>query len=473
MDQQLKLDYSNCLKEFVGNEGISTEEIEALKSKLQTTHSEVLNKKSAGQLGFMELPYKVDEAKKIRQFAVKNKNRYDDFIVIGIGGSALGNTALQQSLRHTYWNLLNRKSRKNWLRLFVPDNVDPTLLSDLLESVNLKRTLINIISKSGTTAECLANFFVIKDKLIKKVGRKKYPDHVIITTDKEKGYLRELVKSGESIANFVVPPNVGGRFSVLSPVGLVSAAWTGINIMKLLAGAQEMDKKCSSNDVQKNPALMYSALQYLLYWKGKKTSVMMPYSNSLYGIADWFRQLWAESLGKKTNRKNETVNVGPTPIKSLGATDQHSQVQLYIEGPYDKIITFLSVEKFRNTVKIPKVDKLDNSADKSHYLGGHSLNELLKSEEQATRLALTQQGRPNCSIILPEINESSIGQLIYMLELATAYAGELFDINAFDQPGVELGKQLTYALLGRPGYEDKKKELLDHFNSYDKNKKVI
>ena len=166
------------------------------------------------------------------------------------------------------------------------------------------------------------------------------------------------------------------------------------------------------------------------------------------------------------NRKNEVVNVGPTPIKALGVTDQHSQAQLYIEGPYDKIITFLSVEKFGKTVKIPKVDK-------KHYLGGHSLNELLKSEEQATRLALTQQGRPNCSIILPEINEFSIGQLIYMLELATAYAGELFDINAFDQPGVELGKQLTYALLGRPGYDDKRKELLEHFNSYNKNKKVI
>ena len=178
---------------------------------------------------------------------------------------------------------------------------------------------------------------------------------------------------------------------------------------------------------------------------------MMPYSNALYGVADWYRQLWAESLGKKTDRNGDAVFVGPTPIKALGATDQHSQVQLYIEGPQDKVITFLSVEKFGKTVKVPAYDK--------HYLGGRSLNELLKAEEKATRLALTKEGRPNLTISLPEVTPEAMGQLLYMLELATAYAGELFDINAFDQPGVELGKQLTYALMGRAGYEDKKSEL--------------
>jgi len=178
----------------------------------------------------------------------------------------------------------------------------------------------------------------------------------------------------------------------------------------------------------------------------------MPYCQALKDVSDWFRQLWAESLGKRTNIKNEVVNIGPTPVKALGATDQHSQVQLYIEGSYDKVITFLSVEKYRSNVVIP-------STKEKHYLEKHTLNELIKCEEEATRVALTKQMRPNCTITIPEVNEHTIGQIFYMLELATAYIGELFEINAFDQPGVELGKVLTYGLMGRSGFEKEKKEI--------------
>jgi len=212
-----------------------------------------------------------------------------------------------------------------------------------------------------------------------------------------------------------------------------------------------MDERCSSENMLENPAAMYALVQYLFYWLKRPMSVMMPYSNALYGVSDWYRQLWAESLGKKTNRKGQDVNVGPTPVKALGATDQHSQVQLYIEGPQDKVITFLSVDEFNEKVNIPPFD--------GHYLGNRTLNELLKAEEEATRLALTKEGRPNLTISLPSVTPETVGQLMYLLELATAYAGELFDINAFDQPGVELGKQLTYALMGRSGFEEKKQEL--------------
>jgi len=252
---------------------------------------------------------------------------------------------------------------------------------------------------------------------------------------------------------------VGGRFSVLSPVGLLSAATAGIKIEQLLEGARQMDAICSDpqRDILDNPAAVFAAINFLLYRKNKPICVMLPYSNALYGIADWFRQLWAESLGKKNNIKGEKIFVGPTPIKAVGATDQHSQIQLYIEGPFDKIIVFLSVGKFRHSAPIPKVGY-------NHYLEGHSLNELIKSEEEATRMALTKENRPNITISIPEINEKNIGALLYLLELATAYAGELFEINAFDQPGVELGKQLTYGLMGRSGFEDKKKEV-ENFRS--------
>ncbi|MFC1501454.1 glucose-6-phosphate isomerase [Elusimicrobiota bacterium] len=449
MAEMVKLNYANCLKSFVGASGIGIENLNALEPEIVQAHKSILEQKKQGKLGFMELPFKTKDAKDIKSIAKKLSPKFENFVVIGIGGSALGNIALQQSLRHPYWNLLNKKARKGALKLFVPDNVDPDYIAGLVDVIDFKKTLFNVISKSGSTAECMANYFVLKKILQKKVG-KNYHKHIIVTTDVKNGYLREVVKK-EKLVSFVVPANVGGRFSVLSPVGLISAAFTGIDIEKLLLGAAEMAEKCSADSLMENPAALYAAIQFLFYNCGQPMSVMMPYSNSLYGIADWYRQLWAESLGKKTNRKNETVNVGPTPIKALGATDQHSQVQLYIEGPRDKIFTFLSVENFSKTVKIPSYDK--------HYLGTHSLNSLLKAEEEATRMALTKEGRPNITISLPKISPETIGQTLYLLELATAYAGELFDINAFDQPGVELGKQLTYALMGRKGFESAKKEI--------------
>ncbi len=446
----IKLNYSNVLSDVVGEHGISEQELKDVSEKIAKAHGEILRKKSAGELGFTELPRKTNDVKKLKTFAKKLAGKFENFVVVGIGGSALGNIALQTALRHPYWNLLNKNKRKGWCKLFVPDNVDPELIKGLSEVINFKNTIFNVISKSGTTAEGLANYFVLRKILIQKVG-KNYRKNIIITTDAGKGFLREHATK-ENIISFEVPGNVGGRFSVLSPVGVVSAAFTGINVEKLLSGADVMDKKCSSDNLFENPAAMFAAINYLLYQKGKKICVMFPYSNALYGISDWFRQLWAESLGKKTNNRGETVNIGPTPVKALGATDQHSQIQLYIEGPFDKIITFLSVSRYRTNVRIPKTGY-------KHYLEGHSLNELIKSEEDATRIALTKEKRPNLTIEIPKIDEENIGGLIYLLELATAYAGELFEINTFDQPGVELGKHLTYGLMGRSGFEERKKEI--------------
>lgn len=445
----IELNYTNCLKNVVGEEGLSWEELEGIKQKAKTAYEAVEVAHKSNKLGFIDLPDQ--DTKPIKLLVQKLKSKYDNFVVIGIGGSALGNIALQSSLREPFWNMLDKKSRKGYFRLFVADNVDPLLLHSLLNVLDLKKTVINVISKSGDTAECLANFFILKKKLLTKVG-KKYHKQIIITTG-PKGYLREVALR-EKLVTFTIPENVGGRFSVFSPVGLLSAAFTGINIDKLLSGAGEMRRRCQTSDIMTNPALMYAVIQYLFYIKGKKICVMLPYSNGLYGIADWFRQLWAESLGKKYSRDGQIVNIGPTPIKALGVTDQHSQLQLYIEGPYDKIITFLSIKEFTPQVKIPVFDPTEVG-----YLGGHTLNELLKAEEEATRIALTKQGRVNCTITLPKICETAISEVMFMLELATAYIGELFNINAFDQPGVELGKQLTYAMMGRKGFEQKRTEI--------------
>jgi glucose-6-phosphate isomerase len=321
----------------------------------------------------------------------------------------------------------------------------------LLQVLDLRKTLFNVISKSGTTAECLANYFIFRKAVEQKVGAKKASQHFVITTDAQKGYLRELA-TRESMDSFSIPGNVGGRFSVLTPVGLVSAALTGVDIEQLLAGASSMSKRCQNGSLKDDPAALYAAVQYLYYQKGVKLSVLMPYSQNLWGVADWYRQLWAESLGKKLDRSGKIVHQGPTPIKALGVTDQHSQAQLYMEGPFDKIISILSVNDFGRKMPIPSVDK-------AHYLSGHTLNELLKAEEQGTRSALTKAQRPNLTITVSEVSPYTLGEIFFFFEMAVAYVGELLNLNAFDQPGVELAKVYTYALMGRSGYEQQKAEL--------------
>ena len=335
--------------------------------------------------------------------------------------------------------------------MFVLDNADPRWTADLLNVIDPRKTLFNIISKSGTTAECLANYFIVREALEKKVGPKKAVQHCLIITDASRGYLRELAAK-EKIQTFTIPSNVGGRFSVLSPAGLVSAALTGVDILELLEGAETMSRRCNGGSLKENPAAMYAAIHYLYYQKGKKISVLMPYAQRLKGVGDWARQLWAESLGKKADRRGALVHAGSTLVNALGATDQHSQAQLYMEGPFDKTITFLSVRDTGKKMMIPKIDK-------AHYLSGKSLNELLKAEEQATRSALTKAQRPNVTISLSEISPLTLGQLFFFFEMAVAYMAELMNVNAFDQPGAELAKVYTYGLMGHAGFESQKAEL--------------
>ena len=264
---------------------------------------------------------------------------------------------------------------------------------------------------------------------------------------------------------FYIPEGVGGRFSELCPVGLLPAAVVGIDIAKMLEGAKYMDQLCRTPNVYSNPALMSALLQYLSMKKGKNISVMMPYADSLKYIADWYCQLWAESLGKAVDNDGNTVNVGQTPVKALGVTDQHSQVQLYAEGPFDKVITFIEVENFRSKYVIPGgLEQLPNVS----FLSGNTLNDLMAKELYATRYALTKQKRSNYTIVLDKVDEFNLGALLYLFQMQTAYCGAMLNINTYDQPGVEEGKNATYALFGRKGYEQKAKELAEAVADSDK-----
>ncbi len=448
----MKLDFNNVMAEAIGTEhGLRPEEIDALKARASQIHRDLLARRKK-DIGFYNLPYDDAIIKEIYSISKALGSKFENLAVLGIGGSALGAKAVFNSLCHPQHNLLPRGSSyklepaRNGTRLFFCDNIDPDSFISLINMLDLKKTLFNVITKSGETVETVAQFMVIKRLLEKNIGEK-YKDHIVITTDPLKGSLRRIADE-EGFISLPVPQNVGGRYSVFSAVGLFPSAMAGVDIKKLCEGARQMDEICSTGDIWKNPVYMSAILQYLAYQKGKNISVIMPYSNALKDFAEWYIQLWAESLGKKMT--------GPTPIKAIGATDQHSQLQLYMEGPYDKIITFISVERFNNKILIPKLYK---DVDGVGYLGGHTIGELFMAEQLATQIALTKKRRMNYNITLPEINPFTIGQLLFLFEVQTAFAGGLFEVNPFDQPGVEEGKQLTYGMMGKKGYEDKKGEI--------------
>ena len=446
--KQIRLDVNNMMADYIGLQyGVDEAAVDAMAAAAKMAQENVQRLRGTGWLGWTELPYNQDAVlDRIEAVAKGVRAGFDAFVVLGIGGSALGPIAVQQALNHLRYNELPAEKRGG-PKLYVEDNIDPERMASLLDVIDVKRTCFNVITKSGATAETMSQYLIIADLLKREVGEG-WQKHIIATTDAEKGNLNKIARA-EGLEMFVVPDGVGGRFSEMSPVGLLAAAVCGIDIRAMLEGAKMMDKACRTSDVWKNPALLEAVLQYIcMEQMGANIQVMLPYADSLKSIADWFCQLWAESLGKNVTRKGMAVNVGQTPVKALGVTDQHSQLQLYTEGPYDKVVTFLKVEKFREETLIPKgCEEFPDVA----FLGGRTHNELIEAERQGTEYALYRAGRMNQTIVLPEVNACTIGQLLYFFEMVTAYTGELLDIDAFNQPGVEESKIASYAVLGREG----------------------
>ncbi len=458
----LKLDYANCLADRVGSHGLDAahfdpsgqpaQNIKALTASLERT-------KGTEWERWRLLPHdpvRADHLSQVRAVASACSGKFENMVVLGIGGSALGNIALQGALNPATYNLLPGDKRKG-PRMFVVDNVDPEFFGAVLDYCaaapgGLSKTLFNVVSKSGETAETAAQFMIIREALKKALGAN-YKQNVVAITDPARGTMRQICDR-EGFATLPVPDGVGGRFSVLSPVGLFSAAMCGIDIEALLQGAADMDAHCRKPSLLENPAAMLAFLLVELgTTKGKTNHVLMPYANSLYLLADWYRQLWAESLGKRVDKTGETVFAGFTPIKALGTTDQHSQVQLYREGPNDKVLGLLEVEKFRAEAPIPTGLGVEAIA----YLEGRTMSSLLSAEKRATEYALVESQRPNYTITFPTIDAYHVGQFIWLWQITTSYAGLMLNIDAYDQPAVELGKQATFGLMGRKGYDEHKK----------------
>lgn len=455
---RIKLDYTNVLSSAVGEEhGLRPADLEALAAPSEAALKAVQARRTT-DLRWLDLPHQDAVQRDVLNYAASMQAAFksgeiENVVVLGIGGSALGNRALHAALSSPFHDIARPEGAP---RLFVLDNVDPDLVGEFLDTFDVSKCLFNVISKSGSTAETMSQFLILRKRLIEAVGEEAHRKHIVVTTDAEKGVLRPIVEA-EGYASFIVPDGVGGRFSVLSPVGLVSSALVGIDVPGLLAGAAAMDERCRTAPFAENPALVYAAIQYLMQTKkAKPMAVTFSYSQRLACVGDWYAQLLAESIGKRKSTSGHDVFAGPTPISAVGATDQHSQVQLYVEGPFDKWFTLLAVERADHTVEIP-AQYADHDA--LSYLGGRTMNELFTAEREGTRIALTDANRPNASIHFPAVTAHTVGQYMYLMELSVAVMGEHYGIDAFDQPGVEAGKIAAYALMGRSGFEERRQEI--------------
>ena len=446
----MKLHYGRMLSDKLdGQHGLGRNGIADLVQRFGGVLAEVETRRSQGEYGFYGLGQQTEVVAGIRRFAEGVGQAYDHVLVLGIGGSALGTRALVNALRAPAWNELDDEAREYFPRITVLENVDPTSMAAALRRIDPRRVFVNVISKSGGTAETLAQYLVVRGWLDQALGPDAAVRHLAFTTDPAKGPLRELA-TREGIAALEVPPEVGGRFSVLTSVGLLPAALVGIDIEGLIRGANRALENAARPDLLTNPAALYAALLWAAdAWLGAKIHVLMPYSDRLRDFAAWFVQLWAESLGKRVDRRGQPIFAGPTPLGAVGASDQHSQVQLFMEGPFDKVVTFVRVEAPGEDIRIPHRPDLP---EEMAYLQGHSLGELLLAEQEATSAALARMGRMNATIEVPRLDAEVLGELIMFMQLATGFAGAWYGVNPFDQPGVELGKRLTFAAMGRPGF---------------------
>jgi glucose-6-phosphate isomerase len=445
---RLKLDVNGCYDPAAG--GLERADLSALAPAARRAFEDFEARRRSGEVGFADLPGDAEAARAAAALAKDLAGRFENLVVLGIGGSSLGGRAIVAALCHPFHNLLPRE-RRGGMRVFFPDNSDPATFEALLGMLDLAETCFATVTKSGGTAETMAQHLALRERCIARFGEAGYRERCVLVTDPAKGALRAIA-GAEGLRALGVPANVGGRFSALSAVGLLPAAAAGVEIEELLAGAASLEARCRNGAAAENPALLYAATLHLMdRRRARHVHVLMPYADALRETGDWFVQLWAESLGKRPD-------AGPTPFRAVGATDQHSSLQLMMEGPHDKVVTFVRVARPRADVAVAVPEPYRRHAEIA-YLDRHTMGELIEAERRATEAALRKAGRPTVSIELPRLDARAMGELLMLLELATAYAGGLYGVNAFDQPGVEAGKRYAQGLLGRPGYERYRDEL--------------
>jgi glucose-6-phosphate isomerase len=429
---------------------VSKETIENLKDKAEAANRALHEKSGKGNdfLGWVNLPSSIskEHLSDIENTARKLQSKIDFVVVIGIGGSYLGSKAVAEALADNFAHLKDKKDHPHIL--FAGQNIGEDYLSELVELLNEKRYGIVVISKSGTTTEPALAFRILKEHLEKKVGAAKAKELIVAVTDKERGALRTFAVQ-KGYKTYVIPDDVGGRYSVLTPVGLVPLAIGGVDIRELIKGAVDMENACASMvPFEKNPAAIYAAARFSLYKKGKKIEILANFENKLHYLAEWWKQLYGESEGKE--------NVGVYPSSVDLTADLHSMGQYIQEGERTLFETVLSIKKTKYKLTVPS-DTED--LDKLNFLAGKNIDYVNKMAELGTMLAHVDGGVPNIRIEVPEINAYYLGQLMYFFEKACGISGYLLGINPFNQPGVEAYKNNMFALLEKPGFEEASKKI--------------
>ncbi|MEH7383626.1 glucose-6-phosphate isomerase [Bacillus sp. JJ1533] len=441
----VRFDYSKALTFF------GEHEITYLRDAVKVAHHSIHEKTGAGSdfLGWVDLPsqYDKEEFSRIQKSAEKIKSDSDILLVIGIGGSYLGAKAAIDWLNHSFYNALSKEQRKTPQIVFVGNNISSTYMRDLMDLLEGKDYSINVISKSGTTTEPALAFRIFRKMLIEKYGKEEARGRIFATTDKARGALKTLATE-EGYESFVIPDDVGGRYSVLTAVGLLPIAVSGANIEEMMKGAQAASVDFSKSELEENPAYQYAAVRNALYNKGKTIEMLINYEPGLQYFSEWWKQLFGESEGKDQK--------GIYPSSANFSTDLHSLGQYVQEGRRDLFETVINIEKSRHELF---VEAEENDLDGLNYLAGKSVDFVNKKAFEGTMLAHTDGGVPNLIVHVPEMDEYSFGYLVYFFEKACAMSGYLLGVNPFDQPGVEAYKVNMFALLGKPGYEEKKAEL--------------
>jgi glucose-6-phosphate isomerase len=443
----ITLDYSNAL--------IKETELDYIRGQVSAAHKMLHDKTGPGNdfLGWVNYPvsYDKEEFARIKEAAERVKKNSDVFIVIGIGGSYLGARAAIEALSHSFYNMLSKEKRNTPEIYFVGNNISGTYLKHLLDIIEGKDISINVISKSGTTTEPAIAFRILKDYMEKKYGKEGAKKRIYATTDKEKGALRKLADD-EGYETFVIPDDVGGRFSIFTPVGLLPIAVAGLDIEKMMEGAKAGMEEYSIDDLDKNPCYQYAAIRNILYRKGKLIEVLVNYEPSLHYVSEWWKQLYGESEGKDGK--------GIFPASVDFSTDLHSLGQYVQDGRRHLFETVINVVKPREDVEIGDDDR---NLDGLNYLAGKTMDFVNKKAFEGTLIAHTDGNVPNIVLNIPEMNEYYFGKLIYFFEKACGISGYLLGVNPFDQPGVEAYKKNMFALLGKPGFEELREELLKRF----------
>jgi len=447
LHRDIHLDFNEAFIPQQAN-GISENELEETLPSFVQVHRALQAMHEIGQVQFLNLPYLEEVLQHVEDRAGELRSAFDTMVVLGIGGSGLGAKAVEEAI---FGPIFAGAVPLPVKRLFVLDTLDPDYLGRLFSGLDLERTVFNVVSKSGNTVETMAQFMYLHDLLKQKLGAERFRRHLLMTTDPQKGALRQIARQ-EELESFEILPGVGGRFSVLSPVGLLPSAFLGVSIREMAEGAIRIIKRCKGEDLWTNPAAMLAMVTYLLAKNhGRPNLVLFNYAERLNRCVEWFRQLWAESLGKRFDLEGREVRSGITPIQASGPRDQHSQMQLYVEGPQDKMVMLWSQEKFDQDLKIPKAYP---EMESLNYLGGKGFGEVLQAEMVATEQSLKEAGVPNFRLMMYGVDAYGLGQLFYLLEIATVYVGGLLGVNPYDQPGVETGKKFLYGKLGREGSEE-------------------